>query len=56
MNANYKPTRPVLRTLFVAIAAIATLSLGAGIDGLAHHYATNAATPVPPTMFASAPR
>ena len=56
MNAYYNPTRPVLRTLFVAVAVVATLSLGAGIDGLAQHYASAPASPVPATMLASAPR
>ena len=45
MNANYTPTRPILRTVFVAIALVATLATGAAIDGLAQHYATNAVVP-----------
>jgi hypothetical protein len=53
MNATYNPTRPVLRTVFVAIALVVTLSLGAGIEGLAQHYAANAVTPAT-TMLASA--
>ena len=52
MNASYNPTRPVLRTVFVAIALVVTLSLGAGIDGLAQHYAANTVSPAT-TMLAS---
>ena len=31
-------TRPALRSLFIAIALVATFSTGAAIDGLARHY------------------
>ena len=53
MNATYNPTRPVLRTVFVAIALVVTLSLGAAIEGLAQHYAADA-VPAATTMLASA--
>ena len=53
MHANYAPTRPVLRGVFVAIALVATLATGAAIEGLAQHYAANAVVPAT-TMLASA--
>jgi hypothetical protein len=56
MNARYTASGPVTRTCFIALAVFATLSIGAGIDGMVQHYASVAAAPLAPTWVASAPR
>jgi hypothetical protein len=49
MKPTFKTTRPALRTLFVAIALLATFSTGAIIDRLVQHYHADAAATAPTT-------
>ena len=37
---NFKPTRPIARSVFAAAAVVATLLTGAFIDGLARTYSS----------------
>ena len=44
MKPTFPTTRPAPRSLFIAIALVATFSTGAAIDGLAQHYQAEGAT------------
>jgi hypothetical protein len=56
MNKSYTPTRPLLRTVFVIVALVATFSTGVFIDGLAqHHSKPGQQAAYPATVLAAAP-
>lgn len=42
MNRDFNPTSPLLRSLFVAAAVLATVLTAAAIDGLVAHYSVDA--------------
>jgi hypothetical protein len=44
MKPTFPTTRPAQRSLFIAIALVATFSTGAAIDGLAQSYHAEGAT------------
>lgn len=57
MTTEFKPTSPLLRSVFLAAALLITIAVGALIDGLATPSADGAAqasAPTPPAAIARA--